>query len=82
MNLSNYLAGGRSLKSELARTLDVSPALVYQWANGIRPVAIQHCKAIHDWSKGQVTLMDLRPTDWQKIWPDLKRRATDKVTPP
>lgn len=85
MNLSNYISETGAKKSEIARALDVSPALLHQWVTGLRPVAIHHCAAIETFTAGRVTRQDLRPNDWMQIWPDLtkpKRRKADQVTPP
>ncbi|WP_025917691.1 YdaS family helix-turn-helix protein [Herminiimonas sp. CN] len=71
MDLSNYISETNTKKSDLARALNVSPALMHQWIERIRPVAVQHCAAIEALTGGMVTRKDLRPNDWQKIWPEL-----------
>jgi len=71
MNLKNYLAQAEVKKADLARSVSVSPALLHQWIEGIRPVAIRHCIAIERATANQVTRKDLRPDDWQNIWPEL-----------
>lgn len=42
-------------------------------ANWLRRGAVpaEHCAAIELATGGQVTRQDLRPMDWQKIWPEL-----------
>ena len=84
MNLSNYIETTSAKQSEMARALNVSPALVHQWVTGLRPVAIPHCRAIEDLTAGMVTRQDLRPNDWMQIWPDLAKtkRRRAQVTPP
>lgn len=82
MDLSNYITQTSAKKSEMARALDVSPALLHQWVRGIRPVAVLHCAAIEKLTNGMVTRQDLRPNDWQQIWPDLVKRRRAPVTPP
>lgn len=49
-------AGGQSA---LAKSIDVQPALVWQWSSGRRPVAAHHCLAIEE-ATG-VSRHDLRP---------------------
>ncbi|WP_082491443.1 YdaS family helix-turn-helix protein [Duganella sp. Leaf126] len=71
MNLKTYSAQAEVKKAKLARSVGVSPALLHQWIEGIRPVAIRHCLAIERATEGQVTRQDLRPDDWQNIWPEL-----------
>ena len=61
------LAGGRLV---LAQLLGVSAAAVGNWK--IRgAIPIEHCAAIEIATEGAVTRRDLRPDDWQKIWPEL-----------
>lgn len=56
----------------LAHLLDITPAAVSQWLHRRRPVPLRHCAAIERATNGAVTRKDLRPDDWQEIWPDLK----------
>ena len=53
----------------LAEKLDVSVAAVGNWKQ--RGVPIEHCAAIEAATNSIVTRRDLRPDDWQKIWPEL-----------
>jgi len=71
MNLKNYLIESGTKKAEFARAINVSPALLHQWIENIRPVAIRHCPAIEGTTGGKVTRRELRPDDWHKIWPEL-----------
>lgn len=80
MDLKNYLIESGMKKAEFARVINVSPSLLHQWIENIRPVAIQHCPAIEKYTGGKVTRQELRPVDWCKIWPELAlapRLATD-----
>lgn len=74
MFLSEYTSAVRGRKSELARILNLPAQLIGQWANGIRPVPVERCTAIEAATKGAVTRQDLRPNDWQLIWPELKNK--------
>ncbi|EKD96592.1 MAG: hypothetical protein ACD_23C01388G0002 [uncultured bacterium] len=58
-------------QADLARAIDVAPAIVHQWRSGSRPVPVQHCNAIERATSGAVTRRDLRPDDWHLIWPEL-----------
>lgn len=87
MNLKNYLIESGTKKAEFARAINVSPALLHQWIENIRPVAIRHCPAIEGETGGKVTRQELRPDDWHKIWPELAiarphHRATDPLPAP
>lgn len=55
----------------LARVLGVTAAAVSQWIKGMRPVPPKHCVSIERATAGAVTRRDLRPDDWQEIWPEL-----------
>jgi DNA-binding transcriptional regulator YdaS (Cro superfamily) len=60
------LVGGRGI---LADKLGVSVAAIGNWK--VRGVPIEHCSCIELATHGAVTRKDLRPDDWQKIWPEL-----------
>ena len=70
MNLKDYLSKFGE-KTKLAIKIDAQPQLVWQWAAGVRVVPIGRCYAIEQATGGAVTRRDLRPDDWQKIWPEL-----------
>lgn len=65
------ITGGQAA---LSRQLGVTAAAVNQWLKGLRPVPARHCVAIEAATKGAVTRQDLRPNDWQLIWPELKNK--------
>jgi len=71
MKLDRYVKSERGRQHQLAKTINAQPQLIYQWANGIRPVPIERCVAIERATGGAVTRRDLRPSDWWKIWPEL-----------
>ena len=58
-------------QAALARAIGASPALVWQWIKGVRPVPLQYCTAIDRATDGAVSRRDLRPDDWGDIWPEL-----------
>lgn len=80
METSNTLALDRAAKlcggiTKLASRLEIGQSVVSNWkARGtlIDPV---YCVAIERETKGEVTRRDLRPDDWQAIWPELARKT-------
>ena len=73
MRLIEYIKQ-RGSQSELARTLDLKPVSIHQWANGIRQVPAERCPAIERATGGAVRCEELRPdVDWAAI------RGTQKV---
>ena len=58
-------------QAEMARILAVTPGMINQLVKGLRPVPVEHCKAIAKATGDEVSCRDLRPNDWQKIWPEL-----------
>lgn len=56
--------------SALAELVGVSPPTVHEWKTGKRPVPVLRCVSISIATGGVVTLKELRPDDWQKIWPE------------
>jgi len=58
--------GGRI---EMALRLGVKPSAIGNWKD--RGVPIEHCAPIELACGGVVTRRELRPADWQRIWPEL-----------
>ncbi|OFJ47685.1 hypothetical protein BA896_000325 [Janthinobacterium lividum] len=56
----------------LANKLGITPVLISQWANGLRPVPPERCVEIEKATEGKVTRKDLRPDDWERIWPEIR----------
>ncbi len=71
MKLSNYLSD-HGAQAKLAATLGISQVLISQWSTGSRSTPIERCYPIEQATKGEVTRKDLRPHDWDLIWPELK----------
>ncbi|HEV2612515.1 MAG TPA: Cro/CI family transcriptional regulator [Noviherbaspirillum sp.] len=88
MKLSEYLSVERGRGANIASVLNVAPQQVYQWASGSRSIPVERCVEIEHATEGAVTRRDLRPDDWQRIWPELAatnavkhgRRKGDKRT--
>ncbi|MDH1701003.1 transcriptional regulator [Comamonas terrigena] len=55
----------------LADCLGVTKAAVWQWKQPGRKTPIEHCAAIERLCGHAVTRRELRPDDWQAIWPEL-----------
>ena len=72
MRLCDFLSE-RSRGRNLARKINVSEVMISLWGNGKRPVPVRHCVAIERATGGAVTRKDLRPHDWQDIWPELSQ---------
>lgn len=64
-------AGILGSQVRLASVLGVTKAAVSQWKLEGRQVPLEHCAAIERATNGLVTRKDLRPDDWQDIWPEL-----------
>lgn len=62
-------------QTALAAVLGVSKGAVSQWKDEDRRVPAAHCVAIERETKGQVTRRELRPDDWELIWPELAKPA-------
>lgn len=55
----------------LAKILGKSQPHIYKWLNSPNGVPPEHCFSIEQATAGLVTRRDLRPDDWEKIWPEL-----------
>ncbi len=55
--------------TEAAKRIGESPQCVANWvARGSVPV--NKCAIVEEALEGRVSKLDLRPHDWQQIWPD------------
>ena len=80
MNLSDYLTNaGRGGKSNLARKIGGHASDLSDWLSGDRPVPVHRCTAIEAATDGAVTRRDLRPDDWQQIWPELATQTAQEA---
>lgn len=69
---------------ELAKRIEASPSQLSNWRT--RGAPVDKCALIEQATDGQVTRKELRPDDWESIWPelvtDLDRTVTaEKVSP-
>jgi len=63
------ICGGQTA---LAKSINLTQPYIQNWlkrSNGIPPP--EYCADIEKATNGLVTRRDLRPDDWQKIWPEL-----------
>ncbi|OZI58971.1 transcriptional regulator [Bordetella genomosp. 1] len=74
MNLSEYVCAQRGRQSRLAVAIRCHSVQIYQWPNGVRQVPIGRCLEIERATEGAVSRRDLRPDEWQRIWPELSRK--------
>lgn len=82
MKLSEYFdkcraAGERGVQRRVAAEIGSTPVEVSQWAAEVRPVPAHYVPALESACNQEVTRADLRPDDWQRIWPEL---VTSKPT--
>jgi DNA-binding transcriptional regulator YdaS (Cro superfamily) len=67
--------------TELAKRIDATPSQLSNWRS--RGAPTDKCTAIEQATDGRVTRKDLRPDDWESIWPELaedtNRRVDDKT---
>lgn len=71
MNLAEYLAVERGRQALLCRLIKCHAPDLSRWASGERPCPPAWCVAIELATEGAVTRRELRPNDWQQIWPEL-----------
>lgn len=71
MKLNDWVNAQRGRSLDLARSIGVSPPMVSDWSTGKKGVPAERCVPIERATHGAVTRKDLRPDDWQQIWPEL-----------
>lgn len=58
----------------LAKAIGSSQSEISQWVTGRRPIPPKKAAAIERVTAGQVTRRELRPADWQQLWPELTEK--------
>ena len=74
MNLKAYISRGHGNAKGLAEKLRIHPSFLSQMISGDRAISPERCVLIEHATKGQVTRKDLRPDDWERIWPELSEK--------
>lgn len=70
---SRLLPGGRHA---MAEKLGVKIAAIGNWK--LRDsIPVEYCADIETMTAGQVSRKDLRPDDWQRIWPELATKKQE-----
>ena len=88
MNFKDWVNGQRGRSLAIAQALGVTPPVVSDWVTGKKGVPLERCVQIERATNGEVRRQDLRPVDWQDIWPELAQAhanpaqaATETVAP-
>jgi DNA-binding transcriptional regulator YdaS (Cro superfamily) len=80
MTLSEYIRAARGNAVALAAALGVHKTQISNWANPKNTIPPARCVEIEKVT-GVVTRKDLRPDDWETIWPELATPCSGKKTP-
>ncbi|WP_226020230.1 transcriptional regulator [Serratia symbiotica] len=73
MDLKKYIDNlDRGDAKKLATELGVSSSYLSQLASGRSSISPRRCVEIEKATNGQVSRQDLRPDDWESIWPELQ----------
>lgn len=78
MDIRTYLEKSGISQSAFAEMAGVTQGMVWQWLKGLRPVSPTACVAIEKATGKAISRKDLRPSDWNKIWPDLLDEREEK----
>ena len=62
----------------MAGAIGVPPTLISQWST-TRVPPFERCIPIERATDGQVTRRDLRPDDWQEMWPELAQAHAERA---
>lgn len=79
LDIAIELVGG---VSNLADLIGVGQSVVSNWRARGTVIDPLLCTAIERVTDGKVTREDLRPTDWQAIWPELALHSVEQADNP
>lgn len=80
MKFNEWINAERGRSLAIAQAVGVSPPVVSNWATGKKGIPLERCVQIERGTNGAVTRRDLRPNDWQKIWPELATSSEQTKT--
>lgn len=78
MNFKDWVNGQRGRSLAIAQALGVTPPVVSDWVTGKKGVPLERCVQIERATNGEVRRQDLRPDDWQDIWPELAQAPANQ----
>lgn len=79
MDLKKYLSTlGKAERAELADGCKTTAGHLQNIAYGFRITSPELCVQLEQKTRGEVTRQELRPDDWQAIWPELSEPAAEK----
>ena len=84
MEIKAYLKslGDESAREALALKCETTLGHLRNVSYGLRPPAPELCVLLERESKGAVTRREMRPDDWQRIWPELAELPTPTTEQP
>lgn len=71
MKLNEWIKDQRGRSLAIAQAIGVSAPVVSDWVTGKKQIPVERCVMIERATSGAVTRIDMRPNDWQQIWPEL-----------
>ena len=81
MELKTYLSNlSTESRKVFAESVGTTSGHLANVSYGYKTLGEKVCVAVEQKTKGKVTRQELRPTDWQDIWPELMKRKTRKET--
>ena len=80
--LKTWLSAERGRGVRLAAHLHVPPSFVAKMASGDKSIPLEHASAIERLTAGAITRRDIRPDDWQDIWPELAQSEPNQAPAP
>ena len=64
--------------AELARELSITRSAINDWKKKNADIPVEHCKYLESRLvavSSPITCIDMRPSDWEKYWPELTKQG-------
>ena len=68
------------VRTAYANQCGIAEQYLYQVLTGRKVASPELCVSIEKATSGQVTRQELRPNDWQAIWPELVKKQKKQVS--
>ena len=76
--LKKFMKSSKITQADMAIAIGAHQPDVSRWVNGKKNVPVRYCKKIEEFTRGELSVIDLRPKDWKLYWPNYQNYETSR----